>query len=136
MILPVIYEVLFVLDLVVMISALVDCLCTDEHTVRHLPKVGWVLVILLVSPVGGIVWFLAGRPQHRPAPRHHHWRPGSGFPEYERPRPRRAPDDDPAFLAGLGRPTGSDEDLLRRWEADLRRREDELRRRQGRPDAE
>lgn len=60
------------------------------------------------------------------------WRPGSGFPESERPRrPARAPDDDPEFLRGLAASRRQDEELLKSWEADLRRREEELRRRES-----
>ena len=51
------------------------------------------------------------------------WRPGSGFPEKERPAAPLAPDDDPEFLKSLG----EDKGMLQRWEADLRRREEELR---------
>ena len=39
-----------------------------------------------------------------------------------------APDDDPAFLKNLATSLKDDEDMMKRWEADLRRREDELRR--------
>jgi hypothetical protein len=58
------------------------------------------------------------------------WRPGSGFPESQRPRRSVAPDDDPEFLRGLAASRKQDETLLKDWEADLRRREEELRRRQ------
>src|SRR5262245_9780995 len=118
------YGLLFLVDLVLLVIALIDCLSTDEHAVRNLPKVAWVFIILLFSPVGAIVWFVAGRPQtHRVGPAGA-WRPGSGFPEYERPR-TLAPDDDPEFL----RSRRTDEELFSRWEADLRRREEALRRR-------
>jgi hypothetical protein len=60
------------------------------------------------------------------------WRPGSGFPESQRPRRAPvAPDDDPEFLRGLAASRKEDEDLLKNWEADLRRREEELRKREG-----
>jgi Phospholipase_D-nuclease N-terminal len=109
------YGLMFLVDLALMVIALIDCLSTDEYAVRNLPKVVWVLLILLFSPVGPIVWFVAGRPQAQPVGRAGAWKPGKGFPEYERPRPL-APDDDPEFL--------------RKWEADLRRREEELRRKE------
>jgi len=125
------YGLLFIVDLVLLVAALIDCLSTDEALVRNLPKVAWVFLILLFSPIGAIVWFVAGRPQKAAATgRAGAWKPGAGFPEYERPGRRLAPDDDPAFLAGLGKPAGSDDrELLRKWEEDLKRREEELRRR-------
>ncbi|HEX5540524.1 MAG TPA: hypothetical protein VFX60_03010 [Micromonospora sp.] len=45
------------------------------------------------------------------------WRPGNGFPGYERPRPL-APDDDPQFLQNLSRSRREDEELFSKWEAD------------------
>ena len=114
------YGLLFLADLVLTIVALIDCLSTDEWEVRNLPKVVWVFLILLFSPIGPIVWFVAGRPQRNTVGRGGDWRPGRGFPEYDRPRP--APRADPA--------QGEDEELFARWEADLRRREEELRRRE------
>jgi hypothetical protein len=55
----------------------------------------------------------------------------AGFPEYERPGRSVGPDDDPAFLDRLqqdkARADAEHADMLRRWEADLRRREEELR---------
>lgn len=118
------YGFFFLVDLVLMVIALIDCLSTEEFAVRNLPKVAWVFIILLFSPVGPIVWFVAGRRQtHRVGPAGA-WRPGTGFPEYERPR-TLAPDDDPEFL----RSRRTDHELFSKWEADLRRREEELRRR-------
>jgi hypothetical protein len=118
------YGLLFLVDLALMVIALIDCLSTEESAVRNLPKVAWVFIILLFSPVGPIAWFVAGRPQtHRVGPGGT-WRPGNGFPEYERPR-SLGPDDDPEFL----RTRRADEELFNKWEADLRRREEDLRRR-------
>ncbi|GAA1789765.1 hypothetical protein GCM10009682_09820 [Luedemannella flava] len=125
------YIVLFLVNLILAVAALIDCLSTEEHEIRALPRIVWVLIILLFSPVGPIAWFVAGRPQRTISSQHPSrggtWRPGAGFPEAERPR-TLAPDDDPAFLARLNKERKADEDLLRRWEEDLRRREDELRR--------
>ncbi|HEX5569435.1 MAG TPA: PLD nuclease N-terminal domain-containing protein, partial [Streptomyces sp.] len=81
------YGLLVLVDLVLIVVALIDCLSAEEHAVRNLPKVAWVFIILLFSPVGPIAWFIAGRPQAHPAGSGGAWRPGKGFPEYERPRP-------------------------------------------------
>jgi hypothetical protein len=123
------YAVLFLLDLAVLVVALIDCLSVDEGEIRALPRIWWVLLILLFSPIGGIAWFVAGRPQ-RTAPKPKVWHPGNGFPEAQRPR-ELAPDDNPEFLRGIAKSRREDEELMRRWEEDLRRREDELRRREG-----
>ena len=124
------YGLLFLIDLVLVVIALIDCLSSEEFAVRNLPKVAWVFIILLFPPIGPIVWFVAGRPQGAATGRGARWRPGSGFPEYERPRPF-GPDDDPEFLASKARERRDDQELLRKWEEDLRRREQELRRHDG-----
>lgn len=123
------YILLALADLILLVVALIDCLSADEGEVRALPKLAWVFIILLFSPVGPIVWFVAGRPKQVAAPRPDTWHPSGGFPEQSRPRRPRAPDDDPEFLDGLADKRDSDEELLRSWERDLRRREEELRRR-------
>ena len=121
------YGFFFLVDLALMVVAVIDCLSTDEYAVRNLPKIAWVFLILLFSPVGPIAWFVAGRPQNQRVGAAGAWRPGNGFPEYDRPR-RPAPDDDPDFLRQKTR--RDDEDMFGKWEADLRRREEELRRRE------
>jgi hypothetical protein len=65
------YGLLFLIDLALLVVALIDCLSTDEHAVRNLPKVAWVLLILFFSPIGAIVWFVAGRPTRRRTDRTH-----------------------------------------------------------------
>ena len=126
------YSLLMLLDLALLVVALIDCLSAEEFAIRALPRVAWVLIILLFSPVGAIAWFVAGRPA--PPVRLSNgtlWRPGSGFPESDRPRQRSvAPDDDPEFLRNLATSLREDESMMQKWEADLRRREEELRRRE------
>lgn len=116
----------FLLVFVLTVFALIDCLSSEEDGIRGLPKIVWVFVILLFPPVGPIVWLIAGRPKS--APLRSTGRSGPGAGPSRGPRPRRpvAPDDDPEFLKGLGKPR-EDEDLLKQWEEDLRRREDDLR---------
>ena len=128
---PRLFLLLFLLDLALTIVALIDCLSTDVDEVRALPKLFWVLLIVLFSPIGAIAWFFAGRPQTTQpevssgSSSHPAGRGPSGVADR-----RVAPDDDPEFLRDLGARTRRDnEDLLRKWEADLRRREEELRRR-------
>ena len=125
------YSLFMLVDLALLVVALIDCLSVEEYAIRALPRVAWVFLILLFSPIGAIAWFVAGRPA-RPVRLSNGttWRPGSGFPEDQRPRRPGplAPDDDPAFLKNLATSLKEDEDMMKRWEADLRRREDELRR--------
>jgi len=84
----------FLLVLALWIYAFIDCLNTPENEVRKLPKVVWVIIILLFGQVllGPIAWFVVGRPR-RNAPY------GA-----VRADERRwvAPDDNPDFLKSLG----------------------------------
>ncbi|WP_436523364.1 PLD nuclease N-terminal domain-containing protein [Actinoplanes sp. HUAS TT8] len=128
------YSLFALVDLALLVIALIDCLSVEEYAIRALPRGLWVFLILLFSPIGAIAWFIAGRPA-RPVQLSNGtvWRPGAGFPEHERPAGRRgpvAPDDDPEFLRGLTTSRKEDEQMMKTWEADLRRREEELRRRE------
>jgi len=117
------YLLLFAAQIVLAIAALISCLSADEGDINALPRLAWVLIILFFPLLGSIAWFAAGRSRVRPT---NSWRPGSGFPERERPRPV-APDDDPAFLRSVREEKARDEELFRKWEEDLRRREEKLR---------
>ncbi|RZS79042.1 phospholipase D-like protein [Motilibacter rhizosphaerae] len=101
------------LGLVLVVWALVDCITTPEEALRGLPKVLWVLLILLFPLVGALVYLFAGRARVEGA--------GTGWSAPQsRPSPRQqvAPDDDPAFLERL---------RLHKWEQELRERERRLR---------
>ncbi|MFF4187894.1 PLD nuclease N-terminal domain-containing protein [Streptomyces sp. NPDC001691] len=105
----------FLLVLALWIYAFIDCLNTPEEEVKGLPKVVWIIIVLLFGEVliGPIAWLAAGKVRGgNPAGR---W---------------TAPDDNPAFLASLKEENKKDEALLKDWEADLRRREEELKRRE------
>ncbi len=115
-----------VLELALLVYCLVDCIQTDEARVRNLPKIGWILLIIVVPIVGGLAWLFAGRP-----------RDGAGTPfgpaaGRQPPGGRRAPrpvapEDDPNFMRQLDRTDPEKERLLEQWEADLKRREEQLR---------
>ena len=136
------------LDLGVMVAALYDCITTDASAMRNLPKAGWIVVILLFSGIGGLMWFIAGRPEagselappadsNHPAGRALRTQAASADTEEMPRQPRRpvAPDDDVEFLRSLAdRTRRADEERLRRWEADLRLREERLRRLENPPD--
>ena len=75
---------------------------TDESRVRNLPKLAWVVIVVLLLDVGALAWWVAGRPQG--AARSLPYKGNSGVPpEYDRPGRATAsnPDDDAAFLAQL-----------------------------------
>jgi hypothetical protein len=90
------------------IYALVDCLMTRVERVRAIPKALWVFVIIIVTPIGGILWLTLGKDRS----------PGAG------PVRRLGPDDDPAFLRRLGR--DKDQDVrIRRLEQELAELDDD-----------
>ncbi len=124
-------RVLMVLvPLALSIYAFIDCITTDEKQIRYIPKPLWALLVLLFPLVGSISWLLVGK--ERTAPRATGGRRQDGWV---------APDDNPDFLKSLKEEKSSkepepargdkdDEQLLEKWEADLRRREEELKRRE------
>lgn len=79
---------LVVLAVVINIFAFVECAMTPQENVRRFPKWGWLLIILLIQPVGAIGWLVAGRPR----------KPGQNRGGRGRIIP---PDDDPDFLRKL-----------------------------------
>jgi len=108
------------LILALALFALVDCLARDEDEIRALPKVLWVLVILLFPLLGSVVWFIAGRP-HGAALPGAGLGSGSGSAPDERrfnpfgrgsggPQRALAPDDDPEFLRRLDEQRRRDEE--------------------------
>lgn len=52
---------LSILVLALMIGALIDIILRDESQVKHLPKLVWVLLVVLLPMIGGILWFVLGR---------------------------------------------------------------------------
>jgi len=62
----------------------------DARTVRLLPKWLWVLLCILVTPIGGLFYVLVGRPTSSTNE--------SGKAKGKGPK---APDDDPDFLRNL-----------------------------------
>ncbi|MFD9304663.1 PLD nuclease N-terminal domain-containing protein [Streptomyces sp. NPDC060048] len=83
----------FLLIIALTIYAFIDCLNTPEEEVKHLPKVVWVLIILLFSIVGPVVWLFAGKKRVPGAVGGGRSRAGRGQ--------WVAPDDNPEFLKSL-----------------------------------
>lgn len=66
----------------------------NQREVRILPRWMWVILCLIVSPIGGIAYLLVGRPG---AP----FGAGAQAADAEAPQTYRAPDDNPQFLRDL-----------------------------------
>ena len=116
---------MYLLPIALAIFALVDCIQTDEAHVRGIPKIGWILLIVLIWVVGPIAWLIAGKDRARAGGAS----AGRSYGGRQARPPARpmAPDDDPEFLRQLGAGNAEHERMLKRWEEDLRRREDEMR---------
>lgn len=114
-----------VATVVLVVVALIDCFSAEVHEIRSLPRAAWGLVILLVPVLGAIGWFVAGQPRRwtPPPPDEPGTRNLRTPARPRRRRPVRHADDDPGPLDGLPLRGGSDRELRRRWERDLRRRE-------------
>jgi hypothetical protein len=111
---------------VLWVFCLIDVVTADEGTIRYLPKVVWLLLVVFVPLAGSLVWLVAGRPVGGPiwggpgTTSHSARRGASVFPEYET-RPGRQVAQNPE----------ADEEFLRRCRAraeDQRRIERERRR--------
>jgi hypothetical protein len=105
---------------------IIDVITTDESRIRNLPKVLWLIIVLLIPDIGSIAWLIAGRAwEPRAAPQ---TRLQREFPEYDRPGRHIPvnPDDDEAFLRQI---RARAEEQRRR--ADLERKAREAREEQG-----
>jgi hypothetical protein len=82
------------------VFCLVEAISTPDVRMRNLPKVAWVLIVLLFPLVGSIAWLVAGRPESRPRGPSAHDRSVPDFPEYDRPGRAAAvdPEKDEEFL--------------------------------------
>jgi len=85
------------------IFCLVDVIVSKEDECRNLPKLLWLLIVLMLPDVGSVLWLIAGRPKGL----RQSW-------QQRTPRPRSAPrttiapampnpDDDDEFLRSIRR---------------------------------
>ena len=87
---------LLVLVLALTIYSLLDCARTPEESMpARMPKLLWVALIAVITPIGPIAWIIGAV-----EPTVWSSKEGTTFHRAERPRPV-APDDDPEFLRGL-----------------------------------
>jgi hypothetical protein len=84
------YLILTVLFVAFTIFSFIDSNRTEESRVRALPKVLWAVLIVILTPFGGILWFTLGKARASRSPVR-----ASGHGPV-------APDDDAAFLRQLG----------------------------------
>ena len=97
----------FVLALALAIYALLDCARTPEESMpARMPKLLWIVIIVMATFVGPIAWIIVSRVKAAEdrggevEPTVWSSKEGTTFRRAERPRPV-APDDDPEFLRGL-----------------------------------
>ena len=43
------------------VLALIDIIMRDDWQVKHLPKFGWILLVIVLPAIGTVLWFLLGR---------------------------------------------------------------------------
>jgi hypothetical protein len=94
--------VLALVEVVLLVYCVLHIVTTPEGEVRNLPKLLWLVLVVVLPLVGGIAWLIAGRPQG-PA-RSLPYKGNQGVPPmYDRSGRATAfrPDDDEAFLRGL-----------------------------------
>ena len=98
---------LIVLILALTIYSLLDCARTPEESMpARMPKLLWIVIIVMVSVIGPIAWIIVSRVKAAEdrdgavEPTVWSSKDGTRFRRAERPRPV-APDDDPEFLRGL-----------------------------------
>ncbi|WP_375504051.1 PLDc N-terminal domain-containing protein [uncultured Jatrophihabitans sp.] len=83
---------------------IIDVITTPDGAQRNLPKLMWLLIVLLLADVGSIVWLVAGRPwatgPAQPRAAADATKLTAAFPQYDRPGRHVAanPDDDEVFL--------------------------------------
>jgi len=89
------------------IFCIFDVISSEPELVRNLPKLVWLLIVIIVPDVGSIAWLVLGRPRGAALS------PGAPV----------GPEDSPHFLKSI-----DEQRRLKAWEDDLRRREEELKR--------
>ena len=80
--------IIFLASLALTLYTFIDCARRDDSQINKLPKWGWLLLIVLLSPLGAIAFLIIGRVRGERGPR----------PPKRRILP---PDDDPDFLRKL-----------------------------------
>jgi hypothetical protein len=98
---------------------LYDVITTEESVIRNLPKMVWLILVLLLPDIGGLAWLLLGRPQK--------WQLAQPRYRGESREPFDAGDLDGMIPIVRER---EERARMKMWEAQLKRREEEIRRRE------
>ncbi len=112
-----------------------DVISTEQSRIQNLPKLVWLLIVVLIPPIGPIAWLLLGRPRGAS------FKVGASEQRTESPAPpavppsfteRPAPDPDYQRRReeAIRKHQEEREEELKAREAELRRLEDKLRRRE------
>lgn len=120
------FQVIFsVATLALLIFALIDVITSDDAQIKHLPKLLWILLIVILPLVGSLIWLIAGKDRSK-TPDH-----GSfGDPRrYEEPQSSGAP-----YISDEERI--ENEIAYHEKQAEIRRLEAEVRRRREEPTSE
>ncbi|GAA2067681.1 hypothetical protein GCM10009820_37170 [Leifsonia soli] len=122
---------MLVIPLLVMtlfVFALVDIILRPSDQVRHLPKLAWVFIVILLPLIGSVLWFAIGR-EYGPSsarPRTLRMPAVRTEPAAASTRDDSAPSSTEAQLAALEREIAEAErdQRIKRLEEELRRRTD------------
>jgi hypothetical protein len=101
--------------LIFWVWAIFDVISTDSAMCRNLPKMPWLIIVIVLPEIGGIAWLLLGRPERAS------WRPGST--DYAAPRRPVGFEDSPRYSASPEVSDRRSEELneqLERWEREQR----------------
>jgi hypothetical protein len=100
------------------IWALLDVISADGSMCRNLPKLMWIVLVVILGPIGALLWLLLGRPAKAD------WRPGST--DYAAPRRPAGPEDSPRYTPTpiiTDRRSAELDKELERWEREQQERE-------------
>ena len=61
------YIVFTIAYLALVIFALVDVITSNDGQIKHLPKIAWIILIVLLPLIGSIVWLIAGKDRTLPS---------------------------------------------------------------------
>ena len=53
--------ILYLVYVIALILVLVDIITRDNSLIKHLPKITWVFIVIILPLVGSILWFTLGR---------------------------------------------------------------------------
>jgi phospholipase D-like protein len=119
--------------LILWIYCIYDVITTDAAIIRHLPKMVWLILVIILGDIGSILWLALGRPQVWTRQVHDPQRYGTNrlrtFPTTPAAVTPSLDDGSLDHLSPIVRHR-EEQTRLHMWEAQLKRREEELRRRE------